>query len=379
MTESGDRQDTDDYLNVFLSGAPLLDTRAPVEFHKGAFPDAVNLPLMTDDERAQVGSCYKRHGQQAAITLGHRLVHGEVKEARVQGWREFAQRHPQGYLYCFRGGLRSSICQQWLAESGVAYPRILGGYKAMRRFLIESLERICQEARFVLLAGHTGGGKTDLLMRLPGAVDLERLAHHRGSAFGRRAEGQPSQIDFENALAVAVLRQRHGFAEAPLLLEDESHLIGRCALPQCLRRAMAQAPLVVVEVALEQRVEHSFRNYILHKLHEWRRSQGEEEGFERFADDLRQSMFNIRTRLGGLRYQQLGEMLEAALARHRRGDPVLHRDWIRCLLEDYYDPMYAYQLNKRAERICFRGDAAAVCDYLAHASPTMTTSRDERL
>lgn len=110
------RENSDDYRQIFLSGLPLMDARAPVEFHKGAFPGAVNLPLMNDIERQKVGTCYKVHGQQAAIELGHKLVCGAIKEERIAAWAAFARANPEGYLYCFRGGLRSQITQQWLRE-----------------------------------------------------------------------------------------------------------------------------------------------------------------------------------------------------------------------------------------------------------------------
>lgn len=97
------RPDTDDYLSLFLNDTPLLDVRAPVEFEKGSFPNAVNAPLMNDEERHRVGICYKEQGQQAAIELGHQLVSGPVKAARIETWQRFAQRHPDGYLFCFRG------------------------------------------------------------------------------------------------------------------------------------------------------------------------------------------------------------------------------------------------------------------------------------
>ena len=96
---------------------------------------------MSDDERAQVGICYKQQGQEAAIELGHQLVSGELKAQRLAQWADFAEQHPQGYLYCFRGGLRSQTVQRWLREAGIDYPLVIGGYKAMRRFLLEELER----------------------------------------------------------------------------------------------------------------------------------------------------------------------------------------------------------------------------------------------
>ncbi|WP_027328481.1 tRNA 2-selenouridine(34) synthase MnmH [Marinimicrobium agarilyticum] len=356
--------ETDNYLEIFLRDTPMIDTRAPVEFAKGAFPGAVNLPLMTDEERARVGTCYKEQGQSAAIELGHELVQGSVKQARVEAWMDFARAHPDGYLYCFRGGLRSQICQQWLYEAGCDYPRITGGYKAMRWFLLEQMERLCASHPMVVLAGRTGVAKTDFLLRWPQSIDLEGRANHRGSAFGRRVGGQPSQIDFENSVAVDLLRCHHRRPEQPVLVEDESHLIGRCVLPMPLKEAMERAPVVVLEVSLSTRVEHTYTNYILRKLAEWQAHLGEEAGFERFAEDLRVSMGRIRKRLGGVRYDEMSRLLEQALAAHRAGNTHLHRVWIRRLLEDYYDPMYHYQLDKKSDRVRFRGDPRAVEEYL---------------
>lgn len=357
------RPDTQDFASLFLRDTPLMDTRAPLEFKKGAFPHTVSLPLMTDAERAKVGTCYKQKGQDEAIKLGHQLVGGKVKEERLALWLEFARQHPDGYLYCFRGGLRSQIVQQWLKDAGVEYPRITGGYKAMRRFLIDTFSTIVAQGQFRVLAGHTGCAKTDILNSLPDSIDLEGLAHHRGSTFGKRPGGQPSQIDFENTLAIALFRQHHAHPQAPVLLEDESLLIGRCAIPPDLREKMQQSPLIVVDASLEERVEHSFRNYILHKLGEWQQTLGEEQGFVEFAADLRQSLQKIHKRLGGVRYQQLQDLLEQALQAHECGDNNLHRGWITLLLQDYYDPMYDFQMGQKQGRILFRGNAAAVREF----------------
>jgi len=359
------RPDADDLEALFLTDVPLMDTRAPVEFARGAFPTAVNRPLMNDDERSQVGSCYKQQGQSAAIALGHQLVSGDIRQQRIEAWLQFARANPEGYLYCFRGGMRSAICQQWLAQAGCHYPRVSGGYKAMRRFLIDTTEQFCHQSSLLVLAGHTGAAKTEVLQQVEISVDLEALANHRGSAFGKRPDGQPAQIDFENALAIALLRKTRQWPGRDVVLEDESRLIGRCSLPPQLRQVMQTAPLVVLESDLDARVSHSFENYILNKLHEWQKHLGEEAGFGAFADDLRDSMFRVRKRLGGERYEQLRQQLEQALSAHEKGDPEPHRAWITGLLRDYYDPMYEYQLAGRLERIVFRGDRDSVLAFLA--------------
>ena len=363
------RPDTADFRQMFLSDTPLIDTRAPVEFAQGAFPGAVNLPLMTDDERAQVGLCYKSRGQQAAIALGHELVQGEVKAARVQAWIDFARSHPDGYLYCFRGGLRSQISRQWMADAGCDYPRVIGGYKAMRHYLLQALETSLAQGPLIVLSGQTGCAKTKLLHQVAGAVDLEGLARHRGSAFGKRVGGQPSQIDFENALSIAFLRQRHSSRTRPVVLEDESQLIGRIVLPDPLLAAMKQAPIALIETGLEQRVEHTYENYILDKLREWQRHAGDEEGFRQFADELLASLSGLKRRLGGWRHQQLQALMQSAIDAHLAGDALGHKLWIRVMLREYYDPMYAYQLERKADRVVFKGSYEQVLDYLARAAP----------
>lgn len=363
------RADSADYAALLLADTPLIDTRAPTEFAQGALPCAVNLPLMTDDERARVGLCYKRHGQDAAIALGHSLVSGAVKASRIQAWRDFADRHPDGYLYCFRGGLRSRIAQQWLQETDCVYPRIEGGYKAVRRFLIDSLESQMAQHTLRVVSGQTGSGKTQLLRGIPAAIDLEGLANHRGSAFGKRVGGQPRQVDFENALSLAVLKSARAHRRHPLLVEDESQLIGRIALPDCLRKTMQRAPLWVLEVPLAQRVQHTYENYILRNLQDWQAARGESDGFEAFAAELQQALRSLHRRLGGLRFERLSALLVSALAAHQKGHPERHRAWIRELLVEYYDPMYAYQLGLKADRVVFRGTAAELTHAIRREEP----------
>ena len=366
-----------DFLHIFLNDIPLIDTRAPVEFEKGAFPTSVSLPLMTNEERAKVGTCYKQHGQEAAIELGRKLVDSEKQAQRTAAWVDFAERHPHGYLYCWRGGLRSQICQDWMREAGCDFPRIRGGYKALRRFLIDEFERLCADSPLLVLGGRTGCDKTSLIESQHNAVDLEAIAHHRGSAFGRRPGGQPTQLSFENGVAVAMLKANQQAQEAglPILFEDESRLVGRCSLPPVLSQAMGQAPVVFLEATLEERIEHSYRNYILIKLQEWQQVLGEEAGFDAFAEDLTKSLYRVRKRLGGVRYKEISVLLEAALAAHRKGDPSQHRDLIRFLLVEYYDPMYDYQIGKRKELVVFRGNREAVQAFLKQPADSLNLSK----
>lgn len=362
------RPDTRDYRRLFLEDVPLMDMRAPGEFAQGAFPGAHSLPLMSDDERARVGTCYKQRGQAAAIALGHELVAGEVRERRMRAWLDFARRHPRGYLYCFRGGLRSATVQQWLAQAGVDYPLVLGGYKAMRRFLIDHLETQARERELRLVSGRTGTGKTRVVQALPRAVDLEGRARHRGSAFGQLPGGQPSQIDFENALSIDLLKL-DAAGSGPVYLEDEGHMIGSVNLPLALRRAMAAAPMVVVQESLAARVAVVVEDYIVDLGRRYRERFGEADGPAEHCAKLRADLQRIRKRLGGARHRAVDEMLQAAFEQQwRSGDTSAHRDWIATLLRDYYDPMYDYQLRQRDGRVLFRGSRAEVIDWAGGAA-----------
>jgi tRNA 2-selenouridine synthase len=353
------RPDTQDYRSLFLADAPMMDMRAPAEFSHGAFPNAHGLPLMSDEERAQVGICYKQNGQDAAITLGHQLVAGELKAQRLAQWADFARQHPQGYLYCFRGGLRSQTVQQWLCDEGIDYPLVEGGYKAMRRFLLEELERSVEHADLVLISGKTGTGKTRVIEKLSRSVDLEGLANHRGSTFGQLPQPQPAQIDFENSVSIGLMKLLDG-GQRRIYLEDEGHLIGRLSLPEVLRVKMGETPMLVVEQSLEQRIDVVIEDYVLDLGRRYTALHGE-KGALLHSEKLQDDLARIRKRLGGQRYQDISALMAAAFEQQwRSGELALHRQWIAFLLEKYYDPMYEYQLEQRQGSQLFSGDRDAV-------------------
>ncbi|PVY76313.1 tRNA 2-selenouridine synthase [Tamilnaduibacter salinus] len=369
------RADTDDFRALFLNDVPLMDVRAPTEFQKGSFPLAINAPLMNDEERHRVGIRYKEQGQSSAIDLGHQLVRDDLRQERVNQWVRFANSNPDGYLFCFRGGLRSRIVQEWMAEAGMDYPLIKGGYKALRRFLIDELEAICQRMPIILVSGRTGTGKTRLLDELPNPVDLEGMANHRGSSFGRTLTPQPSQIDFENRLTVAMMKAWH-HGQGPAFLEDESGLIGRCRLPDGLRERMAQAPMVILERPLDERVGIILQDYVTDMVTAFVDRDGHDAGWMNFREHLLSALDRIRKRLGGARHQALRAIMERALDRQQdSGDVSDHRDWIIALLRDYYDPMYDYQLGQREGRILAQDSAERLRQWAASEAPAAMADR----
>lgn len=369
----------DDYQGLLLREHPMIDTRAPVEYAKGSFASAVNLPLMDDTQREAVGIAYKREGPAAAVELGHRLVSGLLREQRVAQWRAFAEQYPDAVIFCFRGGMRSQIVQQWLAEEGIRLPRVRGGYKALRGWVVEELERAGGDdtpGDLLVLGGRTGCGKTDLLQRLPRAIDLEGLANHRGSAFGRLDRAQPTQITFENRLAVALARLTHAggasgahTAHKPVILEDESRQIGRLNLPLGLHRRMQASSLVLLEEPIETRVAITAHQYVDGNLRDLLQRFADSHdphaaALEQLESDLLGAVERIGRRLGGERSARVSSLVRDAFVLHRQGDSSGHGEWIRVLLEEYYDPMYDYQIDRRRERVAFSGDAGQVERWL---------------
>ncbi|GAA3971966.1 tRNA 2-selenouridine(34) synthase MnmH [Allohahella marinimesophila] len=349
---------------------PFIDTRSPGEFEKGAFPSALSLPLMNNEERALVGTCYKEKGQAAAIDLGHGLVYGAVKQSRIDRWIKQLHRHPETVLYCFRGGLRTKISLEWLAEAGLVVPYVEGGYKAMRHFLIETIEAAGQHP-WLVVAGKTGSGKTELLKAAVetasdiAVVDLEHLANHRGSAFGSEVTPQPSQINFENALAIELLRLGQGSA-SQVLIEDEGRLIGRAFVPMPVQTVIRNSDMVELVRPFEERAQAIAEDYVL------RRQQELLELFDASTDVLAlvedrllEQLGSIRRRLGGERHALLTQRLSEAFVRYRSNSDVTeHFSWIEPLLLDYYDPMYEHQASRSNRNLLFRGEQPEILEWL---------------
>lgn len=337
----------DDYPGILRDARGLIDVRSPSEFRRGAVPGAVNLPLLTDDERDAVGKTYKTDGRDAALALGYELVAEDNKTSRVAAWRAFAVKHPNALITCWRGGLRSQIAQAWLANTGIELPRVAGGFKALRRCCLDTIQTAGETRRFVVVGGRTGTGKTRVVQTARAHVDLEGIANHRGSAFGGFPTPQPPPVTFENALAVALLRLS---PDETVVVEDESRTIGRLALPVALYNAMQQAPIVLLDVHDADRVDNIYQEYVVE------------------ADDpeshLTASLSRIERRLGGVRYREIAALMEAAFRADTSSRRDAHHEWIRRLLKYYYDPMYDYQLAGKQDRVVMRGTPGEVVDFL---------------
>jgi len=332
-------------VDTFLEArGPLLDVRSPAEFAQGHIPGALNLPLFSDQERAAVGTAYRQQGRRDAMALGLRWVGPRLETLADALHQAMAGREPGAVLrlHCWRGGLRSGSVA-WLA--GVLELPVLlleGGYKSYRRWALELLE---QPWPLRLLAGRTGTGKTDLLLALAArgeaVVDLEGLAHHRGSSFGGLGlPPQPSNEHYENRLALALWNRRQ--AEV-IWLEAESAQVGRCRIPAGLWRQMKRAPAIEISRPLEERLKRLVAVY---------GHQGQRP--------LHQATERIARRLGP---QRTALALEAIAA----------EDWAGACRQmiDYYDRCYDHEVEQRGPEavprleLAGRSDAEAALALLA--------------
>ncbi len=357
---------TNDFKRIVLEETPLIDVRAPIEFVKGAFKNSVNLPIMDDQERHLVGTCYKQNGNTAATALGYQLVSGAIREERTALWADFMKAHPEALLYCFRGGSRSRIAQEWMREAtGLPIMRLEGGYKAFRNYLMEALQPQNITRTPIILGGYTGSGKTILLNQLENAIDLEGIANHRGSSFGQHVTPQPSQITFENNLAYALIQhQEKGYQH--IILEDEGRHVGTSYLPKELYTYFNTAGLVIIDVPLEERVQITLKEYVVEAQAEYiHAASSDEQGLSDWLAYIEQSIYRVRKRLGSDRYQHMLTLVQEAY-KHQlaTGDYTHHMAWIRFFLTDYYDPMYHYQLETTTKPILYRGNTQEVLAYL---------------
>lgn len=353
---------TNDFKSIVLNNTPLIDVRAPVEFKAGAFPGAVNFPILNDEERHIIGIHYKEAGNAAAIKLGHELVSGQIKESRIKFWCDFKKANPEAMLYCFRGGQRSEIAQKWMAEAGADIVRLKGGYKAFRNYLLAELERSSHSFKAIILGGRTGSGKTILLKKMQNAVDLEAIANHRGSSFGRKLTPQPNQINFENNLAYALIQKiDKGFGY--LIFEDEGKNIGTAFMPQSIRSHLAKAPLVILETPVNERIDITHAEYVV-EAQKMYAAAGFVDALTEWKNDIQGAMKRIVKKLGAQSYQQVCEIFEIAFAEQvRSGSLDAYKEWVGYLLREYYDPMYDYQIQKHSDLIEFRGSSEEILTH----------------
>ena len=307
---------------------PLADVRSPVEFARGHIPGAVNIPLFSDEERAEVGTLYKHEGKETAVVRGLELI-GPKLGGLARAAFSLCRGRSAGELalYCSRGGMRSSSMGWLLSTVGLRVHVLEGGYKVFRRHVLDAFER---PLNLLVLGGKTGSGKTRVLERMAvrGAqvVDLEGLARHRGSAFGALAGApQPTREQFENELAVALGRMNPAL---PVWVEDECENLGTINLPRAFFRQLRASPLLTLEVSDAVRLARVLKDY-----------------GSLPAEVMGRCLDHIKKRLGGLEHGRAHACLAAN-----------DLPGLAVILLEYYDRAYARQALNRLSAATVRAD-----------------------
>lgn len=299
----------------------ILDVRSPAEFAEDHVPGALNVPVLDDAERAEVGTLYKQVSPFVARRRGAALVAKNIARHLQDRFAEHPK-HWRPLVYCWRGGKRSGSMTHIMREIGWDARQLEGGYKAFRRSVITALEDVPPRLRFRVLCGTTGSGKSRLLgvLARQGAqvLDLEGLAAHRGSVLGGLpAEPQPTQKAFETRLWTAL----SGLDPSrPVFVESESRRIGSVHLPEAFIQQLRASPCLRVETPLPVRVALLLDEYA------------------HFFDDPA----DLRTKLRTLTPLHGRETIDAWLA---LVDAKAWAPFVEALLTRHYDPTYLKSMN----------------------------------
>ncbi len=304
----------------------IIDVRAPIEFFKGHIPNAVNIPLFEDSERAEIGTLFKQQGKDTAVNRGLEIV--SPKMVPFVNNVKALSKNKKVFVYCFRGGMRSNSFAWLMNTSGLDAAILKGGYKAYRNHALNYFE---EKKKIVLLGGNTGSAKTDIIKCLPAlevqTIDLEGLAHHKGSAFGAiNEQKQLPQQNFEHSLFEQLQLID---ANKLVVLEDESKSIGFNKLPHALWSQMKEAPIIKLEIPFELRVQKLVEDYTTANI-----------------DELKECVIKISQQLGSLNTKLCLQYLDGG---------NLH-DVARLSLL-YYDKAYNFiYLNKKQPIIVLSSD-----------------------
>lgn len=237
----------------------LIDVRTSSEYHQGHIPFAINYPIFTDEERKTIGIAYRQEGREIAVLKGLKLI-GKNLDSFAEGLLSLAK-NEELILHCWRGGMRSSSVG-WLSNLvGIKTSILKGGYKRYRQFIKEYMG--ITPWKIKILGGPTGSKKTILLNKLAEAgqqiIDLEALAHHKGSAFGFLGElEQPSVEQFENNLFQALWKLD---PQKTIWIENESKSIGRVYIPDEFWQKMYEAPITFIHFDKGDRIQFLVEEY----------------------------------------------------------------------------------------------------------------------
>ena len=292
----------------------IVDVRSPIEFEQDHIPGAINIPLFSNEERAIVGTIYKKEGKDDAINKGLEFLSPKLPKM-INKYRKLKQPIT---IYCFRGGMRSNSIASLLKSLGMDVKVLEGGYKTYRKKVIQELERFVINPKIYVLYGLTGSGKTEILTQLENSLDLEGLAQHRGSVFGDINLKPNSQKMFESLLLERLKQLQN---EKIIFIEGESKKIGKVQIPLSIWQQMQKAKKIKVVNTIEQRVERIYKEYC--------------NNID--IDIFSSKLDRIVKYLGKKKVEELKLLLKQNKL----------KEFIKIILLDYYDKLYAHTVDTK--------------------------------
>lgn len=320
----------------------LVDVRSPSEFADATIPGSLNIPVFDDAERAEIGTIYKQVSVQAAKDRGLEII-----SAKLPAFVKTFERIPeQKAVFCWRGGMRSKTTATVLSLMGIRAYRLIGGIRAYRKWVVDTLEQLEFKPPAYVVNGNTGTGKTAILRQLMAegypVLDLEAMAGHRGSIFGQIGLPAHNQKTFEALLVAELLKLN----EAPyVLMEGESKRIGKAVMPDFLVRSKEAGTQLFIEMPTEERVRHIIEDY-----RPWEHQEEVLQAFRYIKDRI---------------HTPISKEIETNLLQGR------YEPAVRLLLEHYYDPRYEHAINRyEQERVTIQAQnvkeaVEAIKDYLS--------------
>jgi tRNA 2-selenouridine synthase len=293
----------------------FIDTRTPKEFAEDHLPNAINIPLLSNEERAIVGLLYKQTSREKAIEKGVELFSAKLPRflSQINKYRNKTM-----IIHCWRGGMRSSTVTTLLESLGYDVLQLKGGYKEYRRYVRERLAEYKLKPTLVVLWGLTCSGKTELLQQVDNAIDLEGLAQHRGSLFGKIGLLPRSQKLFENMLLQKLESLQD---EKFIFIEGESRKIGDVQIPLFLWKKMCNAINISIVRSMDERIACALQIY---------------KGTKENDKELKKIISNLRDKMSKKRKTELIQLI----------DDKKYEHVAKILLEEYYDPLYKHTLDK---------------------------------
>lgn len=303
----------------------LVDVRSPEEFREDSIPNAINMPILNDEERKEVGYLYKQVDPIVAKRRGL-----EFSAGKLINYYDFVVENQKKYkqiiFFCYRGGTRSQSVTQNLSMLGLKVGYLKGGYKIYRSHVIKELPKLVENISLIGLQGLTGIGKTKVLIELEKRnipmLDLEYYAQNSGSAFGNivyAENGYPSQKKFETMLYSALLKQK----ATTYFVECESKRIGRVIQPEYFFKKLEEATRILLITSLENRVKNVVEDYV--KSHE-----------EKNKEMILKAINSLSKRLGNELTEKLCNFIEESN----------YEQVIETLMIDYYDPLYTHKIEE---------------------------------